>query len=87
MHEGLRHGFGIHVQEPYMIDGVVVSLELPVSWRELAWSPRQPRVNPSLLASFLCIPKQVTYSLEASVSSSVNLGWVRTLAWQGCGKD
>ena len=25
MHEGLRHGFGIHVQEPYMIDGVVVS--------------------------------------------------------------
>ena len=25
MHEGLKHGFGIHVQEPYMIDGVVVS--------------------------------------------------------------
>ncbi len=25
MHEGLRHGFGIHVQEPYKIDGVVVS--------------------------------------------------------------
>ncbi|MGX8774532.1 MAG: bifunctional riboflavin kinase/FAD synthetase [Bacillota bacterium] len=25
MHEGLRHGFGIHVQEPYIIDGVVVS--------------------------------------------------------------
>ena len=25
MHEGLKHGFGIHVQEPYVIDGVVVS--------------------------------------------------------------
>ena len=25
MHEGLKHGFGIHVQEPYMIDGIVVS--------------------------------------------------------------
>ena len=25
MHEGLRHGFGIHVQEPYVIDGIVVS--------------------------------------------------------------
>ena len=25
MHEGLKRGFGIHVQEPYMIDGVVVS--------------------------------------------------------------
>ena len=25
MHEGLKHGFGIHVQEPYIIDGVVVS--------------------------------------------------------------
>ena len=25
MHEGLKHGFGIHVQEPYEIDGVVVS--------------------------------------------------------------
>lgn len=25
MREGLKHGFGIHVQEPYKIDGVVVS--------------------------------------------------------------
>lgn len=25
MREGLKHGFGIHVQEPYTIDGVVVS--------------------------------------------------------------
>ena len=25
MHEGLKYGFGIHVQEPYIIDGVVVS--------------------------------------------------------------
>lgn len=25
MHEGLRHGFGLHVQEPYTIDGVLVS--------------------------------------------------------------
>lgn len=25
MHEGLKHGFGIHVQEPYMIDDIVVS--------------------------------------------------------------
>jgi len=25
MHEGLKHGFGIHVQEPFMIDDVVVS--------------------------------------------------------------
>ncbi len=25
MHEGLKNGFGIHVQEPYMIDGIVVS--------------------------------------------------------------
>ena len=25
MHEGLKHGFGIHVQEPYIIDGIVVS--------------------------------------------------------------
>ena len=25
MHEGLKHGFGLHVQEPYKIDGVVVS--------------------------------------------------------------
>lgn len=25
MHEGLKYGFGIHVQEPYMIDGVLVS--------------------------------------------------------------
>ncbi len=25
MHEGLKHGFGIHVQEPYKIDGIVVS--------------------------------------------------------------
>ena len=25
MHEGLRHGFGLHVQEPYKIDDVVVS--------------------------------------------------------------
>jgi len=25
MKEGMKHGFGIHVQEPYMIDGVVVS--------------------------------------------------------------
>ena len=25
MHEGLKRGFGIHVQEPYIIDGVVVS--------------------------------------------------------------
>ena len=25
MHEGLKYGFGIHVQEPYMIDGVIVS--------------------------------------------------------------
>ncbi len=25
MHEGIKHGFGIHVQEPYEIDGVVVS--------------------------------------------------------------
>ncbi len=25
MHEGLKYGFGIHVQEPFMIDGVIVS--------------------------------------------------------------
>ncbi|MBQ6370999.1 MAG: bifunctional riboflavin kinase/FAD synthetase [Firmicutes bacterium] len=25
MHEGLKHGFGLHVQEPYKIDGIVVS--------------------------------------------------------------
>ena len=25
MHEGLKRGFGIHVQEPYVIDGIVVS--------------------------------------------------------------
>ena len=25
MHEGLRHGFGLHVQEPYTIDGILVS--------------------------------------------------------------
>lgn len=25
MHEGLKHGFGLHVQEPYKIDGTVVS--------------------------------------------------------------
>lgn len=25
MHEGLKHGFGIHVQEPYKIDDIVVS--------------------------------------------------------------
>ena len=25
MHEGLKHGFGIHVQEPYVVDGIVVS--------------------------------------------------------------
>ena len=25
MHEGLKHGFGLHVQEPYMIDGTLVS--------------------------------------------------------------
>ncbi len=25
MHEGIRHGFGLHVQEPYKIDGVLVS--------------------------------------------------------------
>lgn len=25
MHEGLKHGFGIHVQEPYMIDDIIVS--------------------------------------------------------------
>lgn len=25
MHEGLKHGFGIHVQEPYKIDDVIVS--------------------------------------------------------------
>lgn len=25
MHEGLKHGFGIHVQEPYTIDDVIVS--------------------------------------------------------------
>ena len=25
MHEGLKRGFGIHVQEPYIIDGVIVS--------------------------------------------------------------
>ena len=25
MHEGLQHGFGIHVQEPFTIDGIVVS--------------------------------------------------------------
>ena len=28
MEEGLKHGFGIHVQEPYMIDGKVVSSTL-----------------------------------------------------------
>lgn len=28
MHEGLRHGFGLHVQEPYTIDGVLVSSTL-----------------------------------------------------------
>ena len=25
MHEGLRHGFGLHVQEPYKIDEIIVS--------------------------------------------------------------
>ena len=25
MHEGLKHGFGIHVQEPYKIDNIIVS--------------------------------------------------------------
>lgn len=65
----------------------LLSLELPISCWEVAWSPRQPRVNPSLAVSFLCVPKPVTYSLEASVSSSVEWGWMVILVRQGCSND
>lgn len=36
--------------------------------------PRKPRVSPNLAASFVCVPKQITYSLEASMTSSVEWG-------------